>query len=796
MNFRDYAKQNIVILDGAMGTMLEAAGIRASELPERWCISNPEQIVRIHKAYFDAGSAVVNTNTFGANILKYDEPELEAVISAAINCAKEAALLSVSDKPKFVALDIGPLGRLLKPFGDLDFEEAYSVFSKTVKIGLKHGVDLITVETMNDSLETKAALLAVRDNTDLPVIVTNAYGADGKLLSGASPECMVALLEGMGADYIGANCSLGPKALLGVVERICESASVPTVFKPNAGLPEIVDGKTVYSLSASDFADEVSRAVELGARIVGGCCGTSPEYIKALSDRLGEVAPKEISKKNKTVITSFSRAHVLDGALTVIGESINPTGKKRMKLAVAERDIDYIIDLAVSEEENGADALDVNVGVPGVSEAEFLPEVIESLQYATALPLVIDTSDPVAMERALRVYNGKPLINSVNGKKESMDAIFPLAKKYGGAIIALTLDENGIPKTADERVAIAKRIIVEAEKHGIDKKDLVFDPLAMTVCTDRSNALVTLEALRRIKSELCAHTSLGVSNVSYGLPKREALNSTFLSMAAANGLSAAIINPASAQMMNTVVSLRALLGYDADFEAYISASEAIELAGAAPIVKENGGELRSSTLSDAIINGMKDTAALLTDELLKTTEPMQVIADEIIPALDKVGKGYESGKIYLPRLLLSAETAKCAFERIKLKVDKASSNGVKIIIATVKGDVHDIGKNIVRMMLENYGFDVTDLGKDVSPSEIADRANELCPDIVALSALMTTTVPAMEETISLLRKLTPDVKIMVGGAVLTEEHAKRIGADAYAKDAMGAVRYAKGFIKN
>ena len=792
MNFREYAKENIVILDGGMGTMLESFGISPSESPESWCLTHSDKIIAVHKAYFDAGSSVVNTNTFGANLLKFSEDELERVISSAVSCARRAAELSESKKEKFVALDIGPLGRLLKPFGDLEFEKAYEIYAKTVKVGIKYGIDLITLETITDSLETKAALLAVRDNTDLPVIVTNAYGSDGKLLSGADAACMVALLEGMGADYIGANCSLGPKALLGVISGIVANASVPAVFKPNAGLPEIVNKKTVYSLSADDFADEVMLAVEMGARLVGGCCGTTPEYISALAKKLEGVTPRAIEKKNATVITSFSKAHTFDGDLTVIGESINPTGKKRMKLAVTERDVDYIINLAVSEEENGADALDVNVGVAGTDEAEFLPTLIEALQYSTSLPLVIDTSNPVAMERALRVYNGKALINSVNGKQESMDAIFPLVKKYGGVVIALTLDETGIPSTAEERVAIAKRILSEAEKYGIDKKNIIFDPLALTVSTGKDNARVTLDTVRMINAELSAHTSLGVSNISFGLPNREALNSRFLAMAAANGLSAAIINPASCEMMATVVSAKALLGKDDNFKDYISWADGVNTDSTAPagVIKTD-----SVTLEEAILKGMRETAAELTDILLETKSPIEIINDHIVPALDEVGKKYESGKIYLPGLLLSAETSKCAFERIKTKVNKGSSNGVKIVIATVKGDIHDIGKNIVKLLLENYGFEVYDLGKDVPSSKIVEEAISKNCEIVALSALMTTTVSAMEEVISELKKQAPSIKIIVGGAVLTEDYAKKIGADAYAKDAMGAVRYAEKFLE-
>ncbi len=794
MTFREFAKNNIAILDGGMGSLLEGCGQLSYDLPERLNITNPDIITGIHKSYFDAGSNVVNTNTFGANLLKFSEEELETIVAAAVKNAKKAAQMSASCKQKFVSLDIGPTGRLLKPFGDLDFEEAVKIFSHTVKLGVKYGADLITVETMNDSYETKAALLAVKENSALPVIVTNAYGEDGKLLSGASASVMAAMLEGMGADYIGANCSLGPDALAPVIDELISASSLPVVFKPNAGLPEIKEGKTVYNVSPSDFSASVKAAVKRGVRIVGGCCGTTPVYIKMLSEALKDEKPQPIEKKSATVITSFCKTAVFDGNITLIGECINPTGKKRIKQALSENDIDFLVNLGEKQEQCRANALDVNVGMPGICEPEMLTKVISALQYSVSLPLVIDTSDYAAMESALRIYNGKAMINSVNGKRESMERIFPLVKKYGGVVIALTLDEDGIPSDADGRVKIAKKILAEAVKYGIDKKDIVFDPLAMTVSTDKSGALVTMEAIERIRHELECHVSLGVSNISFGLPKRENINSAFFAMAISKGLSAAIMNPMSEVMMKNYYSAKALMGLDGNFEEYIEMCESADDDGAL-VSKSKIPDSFEITLSSAIERGLSGSAAAITDRLLTEKEPMDIINNEIIPALDRVGLGFEAGRIYLPSLLQSAEASKAAFERIKLQMCGASgaSKG-KIVIATVKGDIHDIGKNIVKLLFENYGFTVIDLGKDVLPEKVAKAASEENADIVALSALMTTTLPAMEETIKLVRAAHPSAKIMVGGAVLTASYAEKIGADAYTKDAMGAVRYAEGLL--
>ena len=797
MNFKDYLKNHIVYLDGGIGTLLQAGGLKPGEYPERWNLSHHDVIIDIHKAYFDAGSNVVCTNTFGANCLKFADDELEQIIKAAVANAKKAREQSVQKGEKFIALDIGPSGKLLKPLGDLDFEDAVNVFSKTVKFGVKYGVDLIIIETMNDSYETKAALLAAKENSNLPVIVSNAYGEDGKLMTGAAPAAMVAMLEGMGADAIGANCSLGPRQLRGVAEELLQKASVPVILKPNAGLPKSINGKTVFDVTVDEFSDEVAALVKKGVRVVGGCCGTTPEYIASLYSKTSELAPVPIADKKITVVSSYTHAIEFGESPILIGERINPTGKKRFKQALLENDIDYILSEGVNQQEKGVHILDVNVGLPDIDEVQMLKNTVCELQAIIDLPLQIDTSNIAAMEEALRRYNGKAMINSVNGKRESMEAIFPLVKKYGGLVVALTLDESGIPDTAQGRVKIAENILKVANKYGIDKKDIIFDTLAMTISADNKAAVATLSSLKTIKNELGCHTSLGVSNVSFGLPNRDAVNGTFFALALQNGLSAAIMNPYSVDMMKTYYAYRALKGLDENCAEYIGSAESFVVTVtpvAAAALKTT--EEYSSELQHAVIKGFKDKAGELTKNLLSSVDPLEIVNNEIIPALNIVGDGFEKKTVYLPQLLMSAEAAKSAFEVIKASMsgkEKAGTKGV-IVIATVYGDIHDIGKNIVKLLLENYGFDVVDLGKDVPPEIIAKTAIKLRAPLVGLSALMTTTVPAMEETIKLLREKAPWCKIVVGGAVLTKEYADKIGADKYAKDAMESVRYAEEII--
>lgn len=796
MNIKDYIKSNILYLDGGMGTLLQERGLGGGEHPEMWNITHPEEIKNIHKAYFDAGSNVVSTNTFGANTLKFSEEDLAKIVKAAIDNAKWARENTQNSGEKFIALDIGPSGKLLKPYGDFEFEDAVTLFGKTIALGAKYGADLVLIETMNDSYETKAAVLAAKENCDLPIFVSNAYGEDGKLITGATPLAMVSLLEGLGVDALGANCSLGPKQLKGVMEELIKYSSTPIILKPNAGLPKSVDGKTVFDVAPDEFSSEVKALMEKGVSIVGGCCGTTPAYIKNLCEKTECVPLKLPEEKNITLVSSYTHAAVFDKKPVLIGERINPTGKKRFKQALLENDIDYILNEGINQQEKSVDILDVNVGLPDIDEVSMLETAVCELQAIIDLPLQIDTSDPVAMEAALRRYNGKAMINSVNGKKESMESIFPLVKKYGGLVVALTLDESGIPSTAEGRIKIAENILKTAKEYGISKKNIIFDTLAMTISADNSSALATLGSLNYIKNHLGCHTSLGVSNVSFGLPCRDAVNGTFFALALENGLSAAIMNPYSVDMMKTYYSYCALKGLDDNCANYISASEnfGVTTVISTPVSNTEQTAADGSLLQNAIIKGLKDKAGELTKELLKTKDPLSLIQTEVIPALDIVGKGFEEKKVYLPQLLMSAESAKAAAEEIKSALLKSGSKGenkCSFVIATVHGDIHDIGKNIVKLILENYGFAVTDLGKDVPPEKIVETVLKLHSPLVGLSALMTTTVPAMEETIRQLKQVAPWCKIVVGGAVLNKEYADKIGADKYAKDAMETVRYAE-----
>lgn len=800
MKVLDYLKENIVYLDGGMGTLLQKEGLKPGELPERWNITHPDKVIAIHKAYYDAGSNIVSTNTFGANSLKYDDEELEAVIKAGVENVRAAANASTGKQEKFVALDIGSMGKLLKPYGDFEYEDAVDIYAKIVRIGAKYDIDLVYIETMNDSLDTKAALLAAKENCDLPVFVSNAYGEDGKLMTGASPAAMVAMLEGMHADAIGMNCSLGPKQLAGVVAEYLEYASVPVLLKPNAGLPRSVDGQTVFDVFPPEFSETMKEYIQKGVRIAGGCCGTTPDYIRATVEATKDLIPVLVTDKGKTLISSYTHAVEFGASPILIGERINPTGKKKFKEALRNNDIDYILKEGLTQQEKGAHVLDVNVGLPEIDEPEMLKRVSYELQAIIDLPLQIDTTDIVAMEGALRRYNGKAMINSVNGKEEVMSQIFPLVKKYGGLVVCLTLDEGGIPTTAEGRIAIAEKIIKRASDYGIAKKDLIFDTLAMTVSADSTAALSTLKALNVIKNQLGCHTSLGVSNISFGLPLREVITSTFFAIALENGLSAAIMNPNSAEMMKVYYSFRALHGVDDNCTDYITNIEKYQsvavnsLPGAAGQPTEAAPE---DELQRAIVKGLKDQAASIALKLLETKAPLDIVNDQIIPALDIVGQGFEKKTMYLPQLLMAAESSQCAFEQIKKKMadskEQSASKG-KFVIATVQGDIHDIGKNIVKLILENYGFDVIDLGKDVAPETIVEAVIKDNVPLVGLSALMTTTVPAMEETIKQLHEKAPWAKTCVGGAVLTQEYADMIGADFYGKDAMATVRYAMSIV--
>ena len=783
MNLQQLIKEHILLLDGGMGTVLQQKGLPAGAHPERLNVTDPDLITAIHQEYLAAGSDIITANTFGANALKFEKQELENIIACALQNAKNA--IARSGRNAYAALDIGPTGKLLKPYGDLDFEDAVKIFAEVVTLGAASGADLIIIETMNDSYETTAALLAAKENSNLPVIVSNAYGEDGKLMTGADPAAMVALLEGMGADAIGINCSLGPKQLSGVIGQYLTHASLPVLLMPNAGLPKSVDGKTVYDVTPEEFAAEMAEQVRKGVLLVGGCCGTTPDHIRALANAIGSLAPQRVTNKNKSWVSSYTQAVEFGHTPVLIGERINPTGKKRLKAALLENDMDYLLGEGLRQMEKGAHVLDVNVGLPEINEAQVLTALTEQLQSVCDLPLQLDSSDPAALEAALRRYNGKAMINSVSGKAESMHALFPLAKKYGGLVVALTLDENGIPDTVSGRIAIAKKIISTAQSYGLSLQDLIFDPLAMTVSADKNAALVTLETVQQLKALGCL-TSLGVSNVSFGLPQRDIITTAFFTCALERGLDAAIMNPDSDKMMAAYHAHLALHALDENCKKYIEFATASATEQAAPAA--------TSTLQDAIIKGLAHQSGTLTAELLTANQPLDIINNDIIPALNTVGEGYEAGRIFLPSLLMSAEAAGAAFEVIRSAAPATKSHKYTIVLATVMGDIHDIGKNIVKLLLQNYGYEVMDLGRDVPPEDIVTAVQKTGAPLVALSALMTTTVPAMEQTVKLLRTHCPECRVMVGGAVLTANYANRIGADFYGKDAMSAVRIAESLL--
>ncbi|NLV86725.1 MAG: dihydropteroate synthase [Clostridiales bacterium] len=801
MKLMELVKNGIFYLDGGTGSYLQARGLKSGEKPEMWNLTNPEEIIDLHLAYYKAGSMAVCTNTFGVNALKFDGKDGRAnvsqVVTAALSCAKKARELAKAEQELFIALDIGPLGRLLAPMGDLPFENAVELFAETIRAGDKAGADFILIETMNDCYETKAAVLAAKENSSLPIFVSNVYDESENLLSGTPPEAMVAMLEGLGVDVIGLNCSVGPDKMLDILPRFTACASVPILVKPNAGLPRSENGQTVYDLGAEEFADTMKQIVLSGAAVVGGCCGTTPEYIKALVSKTADIAPLKNEKKELTVISSYTHALSFGKEPILIGERINPTGKKRFKQALKENDIGYILKEGLAQQEQGVHVLDVNVGLPEIDEAKMLVDSVSQLQGVCNLPLQIDTSNPQAMAAAMRIYNGKPMINSVNGSAESMDAIFPLAKKYGGLIVCLTLDEKGIPETAQGRLEIARRITNRAAEYGIAPKDLIFDPLALTISSDQKSAQVTLESIVLIKEELSALSSLGVSNISFGLPSRDYVTASFFTMALTAGLSAAIVNPFSVELQKAYKSYMALAGLDPSCSAYIdfaqrvTTSESLSTATASGETKDVAGGLKN-----AIIKGLTEEASRLSLEALSETDPLTLINEQIVPALDIVGRGFEEKTVFLPQLLMSAESAKAAFEQAKSKMPYSESQGEPVILATVKGDIHDIGKNIVKALLQNYGFNVIDLGRDVSPEAIVEAAEQNKAKLVGLSALMTTTVAAMDETIKLLKKRQPHVLTVVGGAVLTQDYADMIGADRYAHTAMDTVRYAEYVLRS
>lgn len=784
-------------LDGAMGTMLQKSGLPLGERPELLCLTNPEVITDIHRAYIQAGADLVYSNTFGANELKLEGTghTPEEVIHGAVQAAKKA----VEGTSAAVALDIGPLGELLEPAGTLTFEQAYGCYARMVKQGAESGADVVVLETMTDLYEVKAAVLAVKENCDLPVMVSMTFEENGRTFTGCSIEAMAMTLEGLGVDAVGINCSLGPDEIYPLAARLCRATSLPVFVKPNAGLPDPATG--AYQITPEDFARSLSRYAELGICMAGGCCGTTPDYIRALKTAFADKTPVERTFERKSAVSTPTRVVEIDD-VTVIGERINPTGKKLMRQALLDGDMGYILRQAVTQADAGAAILDVNVGAPGVDEVQVLPKVVKQVQSVSDLPLQLDSSDAGALEAALRVYNGKPIVNSVNGNQDVLDAILPLVKKYGAAVVGLTLDESGIPAKAEERFAIAEKILREAGKYGIPKEDVYIDCLTLTASAQQEAVMETLTAVRRVKEELGLKTVLGVSNISFGLPNRELLNHSFLLMAMQSGLDLPIMNPNVDSMMDAVRAYRVLNNRDvqaAEFiEAYhdMPAKQVVQKTAAAPAADttQQVGELHP--LMAAVKKGLSEEAAERTVQMLENTDPMEVVNTYLIPALDVVGELFEKGRLFLPQLLQAANAAQSAFDEVKKVLVKSGGTAKKgpVIVATVHGDIHDIGKNIVKVIVENYGYQVVDLGRDVPAEEVVRAAKELNAPLVGLSALMTTTLKSMEETIQLLHQEGCPCKIMVGGAVLTPDYALKIGADYYAKDAKQAVDIARAVI--
>ncbi len=773
----------LTFLDGAMGTMLQRAGLKSGQLPELLALTDPALLTSIHRQYIDAGADVVYANTFGANRRKLAKHgvTVDEVVCAAIAAARKAC----EGTSARVALDIGPLGELLEPLGTLDFDSAVDMFAELVRAGVKAGADLVAIETMTDLQEARAALIAAKENSSLPVIVTMTFDENGRTFTGCTAASMAATLTGLGADAIGLNCSLGPKQLLPILKELCSATHLPVIAKPNAGLPDPLDGH--YDLSPADFAAAMAEAVAAGVSIVGGCCGTDPDYIRALHEQVKGMTPGQREIRHGSMVCTATRAVEISG-VRVIGERINPTGKKRFQQALLEKDLDYIVDVAIQQEDAGADILDVNVGYPGVDEVAMLPLVVRKLQEATSLPLMLDSTNPSALEAGLRVYCGKAAVNSVNGDEKVLAKLLPIVKKYGASVVGLTLDETGLPKTADERIAIAKRILDAALAHGIPREDLWIDCLTLTVSAQQEQAAATLEAVRRVTKELGLPTVLGVSNISFGLPGRPLMAQTFLVSAMHAGLTLPIINPNQKEMLDAVAAFRVLSGEDAGCRAYV---ERFANTTPAPTLQIPNSEFRIPHLSDAIIRGLKGDAARLAKAALQTRSGLELVESCLIPALDKVGADYEAGRAFLPQLLSAAQAAQAVFAVIQDSMGTGSAiKKDKVIIATVKGDIHDIGKNIVKTVMANYGYDMLDLGRDVPPEAIVEATVRENVRLVGLSALMTTTLPAMEETVRQLNALDHPPEIMLGGAVVTAEYAENLGCH-YARDAKASVEIAR-----
>ena len=786
MAVNELKEGKFLLFDGAMGTMLQNAGLKTGELPETYNITHKEVLRKIHKEYVEAGCDVITTNTFQANELKLVDCEysVEEIIEAAVELAKDAG-------PKYVALDIGPLGQLMEPMGTVSFEEAYEVFKRQVIAGSKAGADIILIETISDIYEAKAAVLAAKENCDLPVFCTLTYQEDGRTFVGTDPLTGTVVLDGLGVDAHGVNCSLGPKELKPIVDQILKYAKAPVMIQPNAGLPQIRDGETVYDISPEEFTEFLELIAKGGAVVFGGCCGTTPDFIRHIRAMLDKMTPIKTKPETMTAATSGSKTVILDNVTTVIGEKINPTGKKKLKEALRTENMEYILGEAIDQTNAGADMLDINVGLPELDEAEVIKKVIKEVQGVVNLPLQVDSSDIDAIEAGVRIYNGKPMINSVNGKKDSMEKLFPIVKKYGALILGLALDESGIPETAEGRLEVAKKIVETAESYGIPREDVLIDCLVLTASAQQEQVKETLKAIRLVKQELGVKTVLGVSNVSFGLPNRELVNSNFLSAAFGAGLDAPIINPMSKPMMDSVNTFRVINNQDKDSEFFIANYSDVQTNTVADNVSDE-----DRTLKDIIIQGRKEESAPKTLEMLKTVTSMEVVNEHFIPALDIVGDRFESGEIFLPQLIQSAEAVKRAFVIIKDHLEEGDITEEpkgKIVLATVQGDIHDIGKNICSMLLENYGFDVIDLGKDVPIQTVVDTVRDKDVKLVGLSALMTTTVTSMGQTIKALRDEGLDCKVMVGGAVLNEEYTDMVDADFFAKDAREGVKIANRF---
>ena len=803
MDIRNLIGKKMLYFDGGLGSLLQAKGLQPGEEPERWNIEHPDIIENVHFSYYQAGCHIVTTDSLGCNELNFPDTgtySVENIAKAAVDNAKQARsradMLDGGAEPRFIAFSIGSLGRLLKPLGTMPFDEAYKVFARTVKAATAAGADILHFETINDLYEVKAAVLAAKENSDLPIFVTMTYDTSGRLMTGGDVPGEVALLEGLGVDAYGLNCGLGPAQMKPIALQILDYASKPMIVNPNAGLPTTVNGKTVYSVGPEEFSEVMEEIVKAGVWIAGGCCGTTPAHMSAMIERCRNIDHKPLTKKNRSLICGTSKTVEIGPEPVIIGERINPTGKKKFKEALRNHDIEYIVREGIKQQDSGAHVLDVNVGLPEIDETQMMADVVYELQSVIGLPLQIDTTNPKTMEKALRLYNGKALVNSVNGKQEVMAQIFPLVKKYGGIVLALCLDEEGIPMTAKGRLAIADKIYKTAESYGIEKKDIIIDALAMTISSEPEAGKAALGTLDGIRERYNGHTVLGVSNISFGLPQLEIINSAFYTMALSHGLSAAIINPNSEPMMRAYYAYRALAGLDPNCQEFIekvptlvSAISAPALAAASIVPAASGS---ADSLGACIERGLKDGAASFASEMLKDHSALDIINGELIPGLNKVGKDFEQGNAFLPQLLMSAEAAKAAFEVLKNHMSGTGEVREKkgtIVLATVKGDIHDIGKNIVKVLLENYDYDVIDLGKDVLPEVITESVVTTHAKYCGLSALMTTTVPAMEETIKQLREAAPWCKVMVGGAVMTQAYADMIGADAYCKDAMAGVNY-------